>query len=176
MPMQAQTRLLRTLQTGRITRVGGHREIELDVRFVAATNKPFGPLIEAGLFREDLYYRINVVPIDLPPLRDRLSDIPALVDHFLALAVHEGLPRRSFDDGAIAAMQRRNWRGNVRELRNLVFRAVIMSRDDLITADALGGIFDEPALGGESSARGKRFRSGSQPFPAHRTTRTRRGL
>lgn len=147
MPMQAQTRLLRTLQTGRITRVGGHREIELDVRFVAATNKPFGPLIEAGLFREDLYYRINVVPIDLPPLRDRLSDIPALVDHFLALAVQEGLPRRSFDDSAIAAMQRRNWRGNVRELRNLVFRAVIMSRDDLITADALGSIFDEPALG-----------------------------
>ncbi|WP_033924659.1 sigma-54-dependent transcriptional regulator [Sphingomonas sp. 35-24ZXX] len=147
MPMQAQTRLLRTLQTGRITRVGGHREIELDVRFVAATNKPFGPLIEAGLFREDLYYRINVVPIDLPPLRDRLSDIPALVDHFLALAVQEGLPRRSFDPTAIAAMQRRNWRGNVRELRNLVFRAVIMSRDDLITSDALGGIFDEPALG-----------------------------
>jgi two-component system nitrogen regulation response regulator GlnG len=150
MPMQAQTRLLRTLQTGRITRVGGHREIELDVRFVAATNKPFGPLIEAGLFREDLYYRINVVPIDLPPLRDRLSDIPALVDHFLALAVHEGLPRRSFDAGAIAAMQRRNWRGNVRELRNMVFRAVIMSRDDLITADALGAIFDEPTLGGEA--------------------------
>ena len=147
MPMQAQTRLLRTLQTGRITRVGGHREIDLDVRFVAATNKPFGPLIEAGLFREDLYYRINVVPIDLPPLRDRLSDIPALVDHFLALAVQEGLPRRSFDPTAIAAMQRRNWRGNVRELRNLVFRAVIMSRDDLITSDALGGIFDEPALG-----------------------------
>lgn len=153
MPMQAQTRLLRTLQTGRITRVGGHREIELDVRFVAATNKPFGPLIEAGLFREDLYYRINVVPIDLPPLRDRLSDIPALVDHFLVLAVQEGLPRRSFDDSAIAAMQRRNWRGNVRELRNLVFRAVIMSRDDLITADALGSIFDEPALGGGETRR-----------------------
>lgn len=149
MPMQAQTRLLRTLQTGRISRVGGHREIELDVRFVAATNKPFGPLIEAGLFREDLYYRINVVPIDLPPLRDRLSDIPALVDHFLALAVQEGLPRRSLDDGAIAAMQRRSWRGNVRELRNMVFRAVIMSRDDLITADALDGIFDDSALGGE---------------------------
>ena len=153
MPMQAQTRLLRTLQTGRITRVGGHREIELDVRFVAATNKPFGPLIEAGLFREDLYYRINVVPIDLPPLRDRLSDIPALVDHFLALAVQEGLPRRSFDVTAIAAMQRRNWRGNVRELRNLVFRSVIMSRDDLITAEGLGGIFDEPALGGSEARR-----------------------
>lgn len=149
MPMQAQTRLLRTLQTGRISRVGGHREIELDVRFVAATNKPFGPLIEEGLFREDLYYRINVVPIDLPPLRDRLSDIPALVDHFLALAVHEGLPRRSFDDSAIAAMQARNWRGNVRELRNMVFRAVIMSRDDQITADSLQGIFDDSALGGE---------------------------
>lgn len=153
MPMQAQTRLLRTLQTGRITRVGGHREIELDVRFVAATNKPFGPLIETGLFREDLYYRINVVPIDLPPLRDRLSDIPALVEHFLALAVHEGLPRRSFDATSIVAMQRRNWRGNVRELRNLVFRAVIMSRDDLITADALDTIFDEPALGGVEARR-----------------------
>lgn len=86
-------------------------------------------------------------------LRERLSDIPALVDHFLALAVHEGLPRRAFDDSAIAAMQRRNWRGNVRELRNLVFRSVIMSRDDLITAEALGGIFDEPALGERPGAR-----------------------
>ena len=157
MPMQAQTRLLRTLQTGRISRVGGHREIELDVRFVAATNKPFGPLIEAGLFREDLYYRINVVPIDLPPLRDRLSDIPALVDHFLALAVKEGLPRRSLNDSAIAAMQQRSWRGNVRELRNLVFRAVIMSRDDLITADALQGIFDDLAVGGEVSRENSNF-------------------
>ncbi|WP_373487103.1 sigma-54-dependent transcriptional regulator [Blastomonas sp.] len=151
MPLQAQTRLLRTLQTGRISRVGGLREIDLDVRFVAATNKPFGPLIESGMFREDLYYRINVVPIDLPPLRERLSDIPALVDHFLLLAVQEGLPRRHFDNSAIAVLQRQSWRGNVRELRNLVFRAVILSRDDIVDGAALQGIFDDNALG--SSAR-----------------------
>jgi len=98
-----------------------------------------------------------VVPIDLPPLRDRLSDIPALVDHFLALAVKEGLPRRSLNDSAIAAMQQRSWRGNVRELRNLVFRAVIMSRDDLITADALQGIFDDLAVGGEVRRENSNF-------------------
>ncbi|MEZ5708765.1 MAG: sigma-54 dependent transcriptional regulator [Blastomonas sp.] len=143
MPMQAQTRLLRALQTGRITRVGGNREIELDVRIIAATNKAFAPLIEEGQFREDLYYRINVVPIDLPPLRDRTSDVPALADHFLALAVKEGLPRRYFSDDAMELMQRQPWRGNVRELRNLVFRAVVFSRDDVIGADALGRFFDE---------------------------------
>lgn len=142
MPMQAQTRLLRTLQTGRISRVGGHREIELDVRIVAATNRPFGPLIESGHFREDLYYRLNVVPIEVPPLRDRISDIPSLAEHFLNLAVAEGLPRRRFSDDALALMQRQHWRGNVRELRNMVFRAVVFSRDDIIRADAMTGFLE----------------------------------
>lgn len=137
MPMHAQTRLLRTLQTGRISRVGGHSEIALDVRIIAATNKSFAALIDKGDFREDLYYRINVVPIDLPPLRDRVSDIPALVDHFLALAVDEGLPHRTLSDDALALLQRQSWRGNVRELRNMIYRSVAFSREDIITADAL---------------------------------------
>jgi two-component system nitrogen regulation response regulator GlnG len=153
MPMQAQTRLLRTLQTGRISRVGGHKEIDLDVRIVTATNKSFDALIAEGKFREDLYYRINVVPIELPPLRERASDIPALVEHFLALAVHEGLPRRRFSSDALDVMQRQPWRGNVRELRNLVFRTVAFSRDDVIGADALAGFDESPRLADDGAGQ-----------------------
>src|SRR5690606_29072133 len=93
MPMQAQTRLLRALQSGTIRRVGGRDEVRLDVRIVAATNKDLKPQIAAGLFREDLYYRLNVVPILLPPLRERREDIAALARHFLQMAAGEGLPR-----------------------------------------------------------------------------------
>jgi len=170
MPIQAQTRLLRTLQTGRISRVGGHREIDLDVRIVSATNRPFAPLIASGQFREDLYYRINVVPIELPPLRERASDIPALCEHFLTRAVREGLPRRRFSDAALTRLQGQYWRGNVRELRNLVFRAVVFSRDDVIGADALGAFLDdaqaeaapEPAVPGLDGAV-RRFLAETQP-------------
>lgn len=132
MPMQAQTRLLRALQSGKISRVGGRQEIELDVRIVTATNKDIPALIKEGLFREDLYYRINVVPIELPPLRDRSDDIEALVQHFLSQAVEEGLPRRQISKQAVALLEQQPWRGNIRELRNFILRLAVVSREDII--------------------------------------------
>lgn len=142
MPAEAQTRLLRALQSGRIRRVGGRQEIAVDVRIVAATNRALEPMIAAGTFREDLFYRLNVVRIHLPPLRERRGDIAALTRHFLAQAEAEGLPRRTIDAAAIAALSERAWRGNVRELRNAMFRLALLTRENVIdrmtVEDALG--------------------------------------
>ena len=132
MPAEAQTRLLRAIQSGRIRRVGGRQEIRVDVRIVAATNRDLAPMIADGRFREDLFYRLAVVPIHLPPLRERREDIPALVRHFLAQAEAEGLPRRRIGEEAMQDLAIRSWRGNVRELRNVVFRLALMARDELI--------------------------------------------
>ncbi len=143
MPMHAQTRLLRALQTGAITRVGGKANIKLDVRIVAATNKDFDRLIEQGLFREDLYYRINVVPIQLPPLRERLEDIEALTHHFFALAAKEGLPAKQIEAEAIQQLQLHRWRGNVRELKNIVYRLAVTCREDVVTAEAVSNLLDD---------------------------------
>ncbi|MBW8784247.1 MAG: sigma-54-dependent Fis family transcriptional regulator [Novosphingobium sp.] len=140
MPLEAQTRLLRALQSGRIRRVGGREEIALDVRIVAATNKDLAPMIAAGQFREDLYYRINVVPIELPRLRDRPDDIPPLARHFLHLAATEGLPRRHLTSEAAELLQRQPWRGNVRELKNLVYRLALLSREERIDAEGLAAL------------------------------------
>lgn len=129
MPADAQTRLLRTLQSGRIRRVGGRHEIAVDVRIIAATNRPLEGMIAGGGFREDLFYRLNVVPIHLPPLHERREDIGALVGHFLAQAEAEGLPHRVLDESAVAALEARTWRGNVRELRNAVFRLALVARE-----------------------------------------------
>ena len=120
MPMHAQTRLLRALQSGEINRVGGKGLIKLDVRIVAATNQDIASLIEAGKFREDLYYRINVVPIELPALRDRASDVPALANHFLNLAASEGLPKKVLTEEGMDMLSRHGWRGNVRERKSLI--------------------------------------------------------
>ncbi len=135
MPMEAQTRLLRALQSGEITRVGGRHTIRPNVRIIAATNQNLVALIEQGRFREDLFYRLNVVPIELPPLRARAEDIADLSRHFLAQAASEGLPRRQLDDGAMSLMKDFYWRGNVRQLKNFVFRLAVTSRDPLIDAD-----------------------------------------
>jgi two-component system nitrogen regulation response regulator GlnG len=137
MPADAQTRLLRALQSGKVRRVGGREEIAVDVRIVAATNRDLLPMIAAGRFREDLFYRLNVVPIQLPPLRERLDDIPALARHFLVKAAEEGVPRRSLSDAACARLKRESWRGNVRELRNVVYRLALLSRDEVIDEDAV---------------------------------------
>ncbi|WP_252257842.1 sigma-54-dependent transcriptional regulator [Erythrobacter aurantius] len=137
MPAEAQTRLLRALQSGRIRRVGGRQEISVDVRIIAATNRDLAPMIEAGKFREDLFYRLNVVPIELPPLRERREDIDVLSQHFLAQAAEDGLPRRQLTPDAIASLEGRNWRGNVRELRNVMYRLALMSREDMIDATTL---------------------------------------
>jgi len=140
MPPEAQTRLLRALQSGRIRRVGGRQEIAVNVRIIAATNRDLTPMIAAGTFREDLFYRLNVVPIVLPPLRERREDIAALVQHFLVLAAEDGLPRRLLTADAIERLEQRSWRGNVRELRNVVYRLALMARDERIDADSVSDI------------------------------------
>lgn len=146
MPLEAQTRLLRALQSGRIRRVGGRQEIAVDVRIVAATNRDLGPMIAKGTFREDLFYRLNVVPIELPPLRERRDDIAALVRHFLALATAEGLPRRGVDEDAVKALEAREWRGNVRELRNATFRLALMAREETIDAAAVRSVLGDAVV------------------------------
>ena len=152
MPMQAQTRLLRTLQSGRIRRVGGREEIAVDARIVAATNRDLVPMIAAGTFREDLYYRLNVVPITLPPLRERPDDIAALARHFLAQAATEGLPRRTLGASAIALLERQPWRGNVRELRNVAYRLALMAREDVIDDEALAALLERDTRDATESA------------------------
>ncbi len=137
MPMQAQTRLLRALQSGSIRRVGGRDEVKVDVRIVAATNRDLEPMIAAGQFREDLFYRLNVVPISLPPLRERADDVGALARHFLQLAAAEGLPRRQLNEEAAALLARQPWRGNVRELRNFIYRLALLAREELVDVTAL---------------------------------------
>lgn len=115
MPMDAQTRLLRVLQQGEYTTVGGRTPIRTDVRIVAATNKDLKQSINQGLFREDLYYRLNVVPLRLPPLRDRAEDIPDLVRHFIQQGEKEGLEGKRFETEALEVMKAYAWPGNVRE-------------------------------------------------------------
>ena len=134
MPMDAQTRLLRVLQQGEYTTVGGRTPIRTDVRIVAATNKDLRNLIRQGLFREDLFFRLNVVPIRLPPLRERADDIPDLVRHFLALAEKEGLAAKTVEPDALEAMQRYRWPGNIRELENLIRRLTALYPQERITA------------------------------------------
>jgi two-component system nitrogen regulation response regulator GlnG len=151
MPPEAQTRLLRALQAGRIRRVGGRDEIAIDVRIIAATNRDLAPMIAAGSFREDLFYRLNVVPIHLPPLRERTGDIEPLARHFLRRAAREGLPARGLSKAAVAQLESQPWRGNVRELSNFMFRAALLSREEEIDAATVRQLLvDRPAL--ESSA------------------------
>ena len=146
MPAEAQTRLLRALQSGRIRRVGGRQEIAVNVRIIAATNRDLAPMIAAGTFREDLFYRLNVVPIVLPPLRERREDIGALAQHFLVLAAEDGLPRRVLTQDGIEQLEARSWRGNVRELRNVVYRLALMAREERIDGDAVNDLIG-PELG-----------------------------
>jgi two-component system, NtrC family, nitrogen regulation response regulator GlnG len=137
MPMDAQTRLLRVLQSGEFTTVGGARTIRADVRIVAATNKDLAQLVQDGGFREDLFYRLNVVPIGLPPLRERRQDVALLARHFLDRAAEAGLPRKRLDGDAVAVLEAYDWPGNVRELENLMRRIAALSRDEWIDAAAM---------------------------------------
>jgi two-component system nitrogen regulation response regulator GlnG len=147
MPLEAQTRLLRALQSGTIRRVGGREEVKVDVRIVAATNRDLAPMIAAGRFREDLYYRLNVVPITLPPLRERADDIAALARHFLRLAAGEGLPLHLLSEAAATLLAKQPWRGNVRELRNFIYRLALLAREDTIDAASVSALLDGTALG-----------------------------
>ncbi len=151
MSASAQAKVLRALQEGVIERVGGNEPIAVDVRVLAATNKNLEEELRAGTFREDLYYRLNVVPLRLPPLRERPGDIPLLAQHFLGLyAAENNQPLKTLSPGSLEALGRRDWRGNVRELKNAVERLAILSEGQAITADELAEI--EPAQAGSRLA------------------------
>nr|WP_295834127.1 nitrogen regulation protein NR(I) [uncultured Azospirillum sp.] len=137
MPLEAQTRLLRVLQEGEYTTVGGRTAIKTDVRIIAATHRDLRTLIRQGLFREDLFYRLCVVPIRLPPLRERTEDIPLLVRHFLNLGISQGLPAKSIDQAAMDRLKRYRWPGNVRELENLVRRLAALYSQEVIGLDVV---------------------------------------
>ena len=146
MPMEAQTRLLRVLQQGEYTTVGGRTPIKTNVRIVAASNKDLRLLINQGLFREDLFFRLNVVPIRLPPLRERAEDVPDLVRHFFTLAEREGLPSKQVEPAALDRLKRYRWPGNIRELENLVRRLAALYPQDVIGAGLIEAELDQPAL------------------------------
>ena len=137
MPFEAQTRLLRVLQEGEYTAVGGRTPIRADSRIIAATHRDLSQLIRQGIFREDLFYRLNVAPIRIPPLRERTADIPALVRHFAAQAAKEGLPAKVIDDAAMERLRGYRWPGNVRELENLVRRLAALYSQEVIGVDVI---------------------------------------
>jgi two-component system nitrogen regulation response regulator GlnG len=155
MPLEAQTRLLRVLQQGEYTTVGGRVPIRTDVRIIAATNRDLRQLIQQGLFREDLYYRLNVVPMRLPPLRERVEDIPDLVRHFLRKAEDEGLPAKRLDHEALELLRHYRWPGNVRELENLIRRLAVLHSGDLIPSAAITMELKEPTRSSEQDGEGE---------------------
>jgi two-component system nitrogen regulation response regulator GlnG len=137
MPLEAQTRLLRVLQQGEYTAVGGRTPIQANVRIIAATHRDLRQLIRQGLFREDLFYRLNVVPIRLPPLRERTEDLSALVRHFFQQVHQQGLPLKSLDAAAMERLKMQRWSGNVRELENLVRRLAALYSQEVIGLQAV---------------------------------------
>jgi len=133
MPLPLQSRLLRVLQDQTFYRVGGTQPVRTNVRFIAATNKDIRRAIQQGTFREDLYYRLAVITVTLPPLRERMDDIPALAQHFLKRAVRMGIPRPcALSDRAVQALQQYQWPGNIRELDNVLTRALILCSEDTL--------------------------------------------
>jgi two-component system nitrogen regulation response regulator NtrX len=159
MSMSAQAKVLRVLQDNVITRIGGSKTITVDVRVLAATNKNLEQEIAAGRFREDLYYRLNVVPIHVPPLREHREDIPGLVEYFVSvLSEREGIPPRRVSESAHARLMELEWPGNVRELRNTVERMLILETGAELTAkdvDRLAGarVADDTGLGNLTSLK-----------------------
>ena len=133
MSHNAQAKVLRTLQENKITPVGGEKEISVDVRIIAATNKNLIEEIRKKIFREDLYHRLSVIIIDVPPLNDRLDDIPLLVDHFVKICSKEmNTQAKKIDDEAISELQNKTWKGNIRELKNIVERLLILVNEPVI--------------------------------------------
>src|ERR1700724_2472206 len=146
MPMEAQTRLLRVLQQGEYTTVGGRTPIKTDVRIIAATNKDLRVLIQQGLFREDLFFRLNVVPLRLPPLRERTEDIADLIRHFFTVVEREGLPPKQIDQAALDRLKKHRWPGNVRELENLARRLAALYPQETITTAVIESELSQPTL------------------------------
>jgi two-component system nitrogen regulation response regulator NtrX len=159
MSMAAQAKVLRVLQDNVITRIGGSKQITVDVRVLAATNKSLDQEIAAGRFREDLYYRLNVIPIHVPPLREHKEDIPELVEYFISLlSEKEGFTPRRVSESAMQRLMELDWPGNVRELRNTVERMLILATGPELTAkdvDRLAGarVADDTGLGGLTSVK-----------------------
>ena len=148
MSAAAQAKVLRALEEGQVTRIGASKAVTVNVRVIAATNKDLPEEISTGRFREDLFYRLNVVPITVPPLRQHLDDVPLLVDKFSAdLARDTGVRARPFAEDAVEALREREWRGNVRELRNAVERLLILAPGETITASDVRAIAAAPADG-----------------------------
>ena len=136
MSLSAQAKVLRALQEGKIMRVGGEKEIQVDVRVIAATNKDLRKEINEGNFREDLYHRLSVILIKVPSLNDRKDDIPLLVNHFLEMICDEqGVAKKSLDPDVMKELQDYNWTGNSRELRNVVERLIILSGKTITKKD-----------------------------------------
>ncbi len=142
MPLEAQTRLLRVLQEGEYRTVGGQSSIRTNVRIIAATNKNLKNMVGSGDFREDLYFRLNVVPLSIPPLRERTEDVPDLAEHFLNQVAESGLPFKSLTAGAKKVLQSFDWPGNVRELENLIRRICALHPGDQINGEAIKTEFD----------------------------------
>src|SRR5687768_9789460 len=152
MSPKTQAKVLRVLQEQEVERLGSARTIKVDVRVIAATNKDLEQAIERGEFREDLYFRLNVIPIVVPPLRARPEDIPQLVQHFAKRTGDEhNLKAKRFDGRAMEALQRYRWRGNIRELRNTVERLLIMTPADVVRAEDLPAEIRGPAQGAEGA-------------------------
>jgi two-component system nitrogen regulation response regulator NtrX len=155
MSLSAQAKVLRVLEEGVITRVGASATVAVDVRVVAATNKDLPAEIAAGRFRDDLYYRLNVVPIEVPPLRARRGDIPQLVEHFAALLARRGgLEPRGFEPEAVRRLEAREWPGNIRELRNAVERLLLLAPGPVITAADVDRLIGPAGGGGEGDLAG----------------------
>ncbi len=153
MPPEAQTRLLRVLQEGEFTSVGGRQAIRANVRIIAATHRDLRQAIRQGLFREDLFYRLNVVPIRLPPLRERAEDIPELARHFLDRASEQGMASKTLDEGARLALMAYRWPGNVRELENLMRRLAALYPQEVIGREVIESeLVDAPAATPEPTA------------------------
>ena len=151
MSLKTQAKVLRVLQEGEVERLGSSRTMKVDVRVLAATNKDLDKAIEAGDFREDLFFRLNVIPIQVPPLRDRTEDVPTLVKHFASLFSRENnLKPHQFTEAALDAMSQQHWRGNIRELRNSVERLMVMTPGRTIDVDDVRAVL----RGGTQSARG----------------------
>jgi two-component system nitrogen regulation response regulator NtrX len=168
MSLKAQAKVLRILQEKKFERVGGNKLIPTDVRVLAATNKDLEKEMEEGRFRQDLYYRLNVIPLRIPPLRDRKEDIPLLVDRFLKdFATKEGEPEKQVTEEMLAVLMRHNWPGNVRELKNIIERLVIMTPADTISQRDLPPLFGEgrmEAAPGDLGGVSDSFRVAKQDF------------
>ncbi|MDX1471965.1 MAG: sigma 54-interacting transcriptional regulator, partial [Flavobacteriaceae bacterium] len=136
MSLSAQAKVLRALQENKISRVGSDKDIKVDVRVIAATNKNLSKEIDEGKFREDLYHRLAVILINVPPLNDRREDIPLLIDYFSEkIASEQGVTKKTFSDKAVKLLQEYNWTGNIRELRNVVERLIILGESTVTEED-----------------------------------------